>query len=116
MSMSENGVPQVTPDEAVRRIEAGSYLLDVREDDEWQAGHAPDAHHLALGRVQAEHETLPKDTEIVVICRSGGRSEQAAVALRSAGHDAVNLSGGMRAWAAAGQTVVTDDGEVGTVI
>ena len=116
MSISENGVPQLTPDEAASRIEAGAFLLDVREDDEWQAGHAPDAHHLPLGRVQAEHETLPKDAEIVVICRAGGRSEQAAVALRGAGYDAVNLAGGMRAWAAAGHPVATDQGEVGTVI
>jgi len=116
MSMSENGVPQITPEEAAQRIEAGGFLLDVREDDEWEAGHAPEAHHLPLGRVQAEHGTLPKDADIVVICRAGSRSEQAAVALRAAGHEASNIAGGMRAWAAAGLPVAKDDGEVGTVI
>lgn len=116
MSISENGVPQITPEDAAKRIDDGAFLLDVREDDEWQAGHAPRAHHLALGRVQAEHGSLPDDSEIVVVCRAGGRSEQAAVALRSAGYEAVNLAGGMRAWAAARQPVVMDDGEVGTVI
>jgi len=116
MSISENGVPQITPDEAAQRVEAGAYLLDVREDDEWEAGHAPEAHHLPLGRVQSEHGDLPKDGEIVVICRAGGRSEQAAVALRSAGYEAINIAGGMRAWAAAGLPVAKDDGEVGTVI
>lgn len=116
MSTSENGVPQITPEEAAPRLEGGSYLLDVREDDEWQAGHAPRAHHLPLARAQTEHDSLPRDTEIVVVCRAGGRSEQAAVALRAAGYDAVNLAGGMRAWAAAGRPVVTDDGGAGTVI
>lgn len=116
MSISENGVPQITPDEAAQRVEAGAFLLDVREDDEWEAGHAPGAHHVPLGRVETEHETLPKDAEIVVICRAGGRSEQASVALRAAGFDAANIAGGMRAWAAAGLPVAKDDGEVGTVI
>ena len=116
MSISENGVPQITPEEAAQRVEAGAFLLDVREDDEWQAGHAPAAHHLALGRVPAEHDTLPKDADIVVICRAGGRSEQASVALRNAGYEAANIAGGMRAWAAAGLPVAKDDGEVGAVI
>src|SRR5687768_8234145 len=113
MSISENGVPQITPDEAAPRVEAGAFLLDVREDDEWAAGHAPGAHHLPLGRVPAELDSLPKDQDIVVICRAGGRSEQAAVALRGAGYEASNIAGGMRAWAAAGLPVAKDDGEVG---
>ena len=116
MSLSENGIPQVTPEDAAQRIADGALLLDVREDDEWQAGHAPDAQHLPLGRLDAEHGSLPKDRPIVAICRVGGRSEKAAVALKGAGFDVVNLAGGMRAWAAAGQPVVMDDGEIGTVI
>ena len=114
--VSENGIPQVTAEEGARRVEDGALLLDVREDDEWEAGHAPKAQHLPLGRVEAEAGSLPKDQPIVAICRVGGRSEKAAVALKAAGFDVVNLAGGMRAWAAAGQPVVKDDGEVGTVI
>lgn len=113
---SENGIVQVTADEGAQRVDEGALLLDVREDDEWTAGHAPDAQHLPLSRLQAEVGTLPKDQPIVVICRVGGRSERAAVALKSAGYDAMNLAGGMRAWAAAGQPVVTDAGGAGTVI
>ena len=116
MSTSDNGVPQIDPAEAVRRLDGGAFLLDVREDGEWQAGHAPQATHLPLGRLEAEHGTLPKDTEIVVVCRSGARSETAAVALRGAGYEAVNLAGGMRAWAAEGHPVATDHGDVGTVV
>lgn len=114
--MSAADTPQVTPDEAAARIADGALPLDVREDDEWAAGHAPGAQHLPLGRLQAEHETLPKDRPIVAICRVGGRSEKATIALRGAGYDVVNLDGGMRAWAAAGRPVVTDDGGTGRVI
>jgi rhodanese-related sulfurtransferase len=116
MQLSENGIPQVTPQEGAQRVEDGALLLDVREQDEWDAGHAPGAQHLPLGGHPAEGSSLPKDQPIVVICRVGGRSEKAAVALKQAGFDAVNLAGGMRAWAAAGQPVVKDDGEIGTVI
>ena len=113
---SENGILQVSADEGAQRVDEGALLLDVREDDEWTSGHAPEARHLPLTRLNAEQSTLPKDQPIVVICRVGGRSERAAVALKAAGFDAMNLAGGMRAWAAAGQPVVTDAGEVGTVI
>ncbi len=114
---NEYAQTQITPADAASRVEKeGALLLDVREDDEWQAGHAPDAHHLPLGRLQAEHRTLPKDRPIIAVCRVGGRSESAAVALRRAGYDVVNLAGGMHAWAAAGQPVVTDDGASGQVI
>jgi rhodanese-related sulfurtransferase len=116
MSTSENGIVQVTPEEAAQRADEGALLLDVREPDEWEAGHAPHAQHLPLGRVPAELGDLPEGRPIVAICRVGGRSERAAVALQAAGFDVVNLAGGMRAWAAAGQSVVKDDGEVGTVI
>jgi rhodanese-related sulfurtransferase len=115
MSTIDSGTPQVTPEEAVQRLEAGALLLDVREADEWRAGHAPGARHLPLGRLQEEHTTLPTDRPIVAVCRSGARSDRAAAALRGAGYDVVNLAGGMKAWAAAGQPVVTDDDAPGAV-
>ena len=108
--------PQVGPDEAEKLIADGALLLDVRENDEWHAGHAPQAIHIPLGQLGDEHGTLPTDRTIVAICRMGGRSNNAATALRNAGYDAVNYSGGMRAWAAANQPVVTDDGAPGRVI
>lgn len=116
MSISPAGVPQLTPAEAARSADGGALLLDVREDDEWQAGHAPEAVHLALGNLSEGYRSLPQDRRIVAICRIGGRSERAAIALRDVGYDVVNLAGGMQAWAAAGQPVVTDDGSTGRVI
>lgn len=109
-------VPQVDPVEGARLVEEGAYLLDVREIDEWTAGHAPVAAHLPLGEVPLRVEELPTDRPVVAICRAGGRSQQAAEFLRRQGVDAINLAGGMRAWHAAGLDVVTDEGTGGTVI
>lgn len=109
-------IQQITPQDAARRIEDGAFLLDVREPDEWTAGHAPGATHVPLGELNARVGELPKDRPIVAVCRVGGRSGKATEALVNAGYDAVNLDGGMQAWDAAGQPVVTDDGSPGTVI
>ena len=107
--MGHAGVPEVGPEEGRAFVDAGALLLDVRELDEWQAGHSRDAQFIPLGE-------LAKDRRIVAICRVGGRSARATQFLRAQGFDAVNLTGGMRAWATAGLDVVTDDGAPGTVI
>ncbi len=106
-------LPDVSPEEALALQAGGVVLLDVREPEEWEAGHAPDSRHVPLGRLRAD--TLAAGTEVVVVCRSGGRSAVAAAALAGAGVAARNLSGGLNAWAAAGLPVVRDDGRPGTV-
>ena len=108
-------VPAVDPPEAQRRLETGAVLLDVRESDEWDTGHAPDATWIPMGDLGARQDELASDRPIIVVCRSGGRSARATSALRQAGYDATNLAGGMQAWAAAGYRVVTDEGEPGAV-
>lgn len=110
--MSE--IPEVDPAGAQALVDGGALLLDVREDDEWGAGHAPGATHLRLGLLAAERPADDGRT-IVAVCRSGARSGKATEALRAWGYDAVNLAGGMKAWAAAGLPVVTDDGGPGAV-
>jgi len=112
----EPAVPAVGPEEAARRVDEGALLLDVREPDEWQAGHAPDATHVPLAALAATVERLDKDQPIVAVCRVGGRSERAAAVLLRRGYDAVNLAGGMQAWVGAGMPVVTDAGDPGQVI
>jgi rhodanese-related sulfurtransferase len=109
-------VPEVDALEGHELVDAGALLLDVREPDEWAAGHAPEAQFLPLGQVQDRVDELPKDRRIVAICRSGARSATVTEALNAWGYDAVNLAGGMRAWAGAGLPVVTDDGSPGAVI
>ena len=94
------------PDDAV--------LLDVREDDEWEAGHAPGALHVPLGQVPSRLDELPEG-ELHVVCRSGGRSAQAVAWLVRNGYDAVNVSGGMHAWQDAGRPLVAESGGTPTV-
>ncbi|WP_030170441.1 rhodanese-like domain-containing protein [Spirillospora albida] len=79
------------------------YLLDVREQDEWDAGHAPEAVHIPMGRLNDRAGEIPRDREVYVICRSGARSARVTVALNQAGWVAKNVDGGMRAWSAAGR-------------
>jgi DMSO/TMAO reductase YedYZ molybdopterin-dependent catalytic subunit/rhodanese-related sulfurtransferase/glyoxylase-like metal-dependent hydrolase (beta-lactamase superfamily II) len=102
--------PQVSARAAKARIDDGALLLDVREIDEWQDQHAPDAVLMPMGQVSKRQDEIPRDREIVVVCRSGGRSAAVTDSLRAWGFDAVNLSGGMCAWSAAGLPVVSDDG------
>ena len=99
------------------QVEPGAYLLDVREDDEWAAGHAPGAHHLPMMEIPARMAEVPGDSDVVVVCRSGGRSGQVVAYLVQNGWDNVrNLDGGMMSWAAAGREVVTDNGQPARVL
>lgn len=108
-------VPEVDAAEAHALVGAGALLLDVREPDEWQAGHAPGALHVPLGLLDLRRDAVAPGARVVAVCRSGGRSAKATELLRAWGFDAVNLAGGMQAWAAAGLPVVTDDGNLGRV-
>ncbi len=87
-----------------------AWLLDVREDDEWAAGHVPGATHIPLGQLGERTGELPQSDEIYVICRSGMRSGRAAQALTGAGWRAINVAGGMQDWAVAGRPMITDSG------
>jgi rhodanese-related sulfurtransferase len=94
-----------------------AYLLDVREPDEWAAGHPPGAHHVPMMQVPTRADEVPTDRDVVVVCRVGGRSAQVVAYLRQRGFENVyNLDGGMFAWAAAGRPVVGEDGSAGHVI
>ncbi|MFE7761132.1 rhodanese-like domain-containing protein [Streptomyces sp. NPDC057438] len=120
------GVPgRVTVAEAATRTGHGgaadsggdAVLLDVREPYEWQAGHAPRAVHLPLSALAAG-AGLPAHAQarpLIVICRSGSRSRQAAELLAARGAVAVDVIGGMRDWAGAGLPVVDINGGNGTV-
>jgi rhodanese-related sulfurtransferase len=109
-------VPQVDPAEAAKLIAEGAVLLDVREDDEWAAGRSPAAMHIPLAEVPERVEELPAGKTVLAICKAGGRSQRAAEWLQAQGIDAVNVAGGMLAWAADGNDVVAESGQAGTVI
>ena len=84
-------------------------LLDVREEDEWRAGHAPGAVHVPLQELPARLTELP-DAPLAVVCRAGARSAQAVAWLAGQGVDAVNVDGGMQAWEASGRRMVSESG------
>ena len=102
--------PVAVPEVMSAELPAGVYLLDVREDDEWTAGHAPGAVHVRLGELGARAAELPRDRQVYVICRSGTRSAYAAQALAGAGLSTVNVADGMTGWAVAGRPMTSEDG------
>jgi rhodanese-related sulfurtransferase len=102
--------PDAVPEVLSADLPAGAFLLDVREDDEWTAGHAPGAVHVRLGDLGGRAGELPRDRELYVICRSGTRSAYAAQALAGAGFSTVNVADGMTGWAVAGRPMISEDG------
>jgi rhodanese-related sulfurtransferase len=85
-------------------------FVDVREPDEWRAGHIKGATHIPVRQVRRRLDELATDRMIVTVCRSGRRSGKVARSLRRAGYEAENLDGGMRAWQDAGLPFVAEDG------
>lgn len=100
--MSDETTPQQLPDDAV--------LLDVREQDEWDAAHAPTAVHIPLADLPARIGELPStDGTLPIVCRGGGRSSRATAWLAAQGYEVVNVAGGMKAWAQAGKPLESVD-------
>lgn len=92
-------------------------MLDVRDPDEWAAGHAPAAHHLPMMEIPARLSEVPTDADVVVACHSGGRSSQVVAYLMNNGWENVrNLQGGMQEWVARGRPLVSEDGHPARVI
>jgi rhodanese-related sulfurtransferase len=92
--------------EARRRQEAGALLIDVREPDEWTSGHASGAQHIPLGQLGRHLGKIPRDREVLFICRSGRRSATATAEARRVGlSNALNVRGGTLAWVQAGLPV-----------
>ena len=101
---------ETLPEVPAAAVPDGAWLVDVREHDEWIAGHAPDARHIPLGELGARVAEIPQDQDIYVICRSGVRSGRAADALVGAGWTAINVAGGMQLWALAGRPMIAETG------
>ena len=92
-------------------------IVDCREQYEWDAGRIEGALHIPLTDVMAGDGTDVLDIAkpVAVICRSGNRSELAAMMLTARGFDATNVEGGMEEWAEAGYEFSTPDGSPGRV-
>lgn len=108
-----NELPTIDVDAAA--ADTTSYLLDVREYQEWIVGHVDRAVHIPMGEVVGRVAELPRDRRIICICRSGNRSGRVTAWLVEQGYDATNMAGGVQRWAAAGHPLVDDNGGPGAV-
>jgi rhodanese-related sulfurtransferase len=99
-------------------FEAGtsSFLLDVREPHEYNAGHAPSAVNVPLGELDSVLAHVPRDKTVICVCRTGRRSNEATDRLRQAKVRALNLEGGMAAWLAAALPIVSETGEMPRIL
>lgn len=105
--VAADGLPrEVSVQQAAELREQGAFMLDVRELEEWQEFHMPGATLIPLGELSSRVNEIPKDRQIVVVCRSGNRSAQGRDTLLDAGFENVtSMGGGMNQWRTAGYPV-----------
>ncbi len=103
---AKKNITEISPAEAAAKIKSGdAVIIDVREKEEWDAGHIPDALHLSRGTIELEIEEKLSDlnSEIICHCGGGGRSALAAESLQKMGYRNVrSMVGGLKAWKAVG--------------
>jgi phage shock protein E len=101
------GLPnEISVDEAYQMYQGGTFLLDVRTQEEWDEYHAPNTTLIPLDELEGRLDELPQNEEIVVVCRSGNRSQAGRDILRNNGFEqTTSMSGGLNAWRAAGYPV-----------
>ena len=104
-------IDEVDVAQALALMNDGALLLDVRENDEWLAGHEERARHIPLAALPDFVDDLPREGVIVCVCRSGGRSARAAQFLLEQGFNVANLRGGMTAWHDVGAQMVAEGSE-----
>ncbi|MCH8614353.1 rhodanese-like domain-containing protein [Arsenicicoccus dermatophilus] len=102
----QDDVPQISRDQ----LADDAVILDVRNQDEWDLGHAPGAIHIPLPQLEARVGELPAGRPLPVTCRGGGRAGRATAWLVEQGVDAANLTDGMLGWKAAGRALVDEQG------
>jgi rhodanese-related sulfurtransferase len=96
---------EVNSETGYQMVQDGAFMLDVRERSEWDEYHAPMATLIPLGELQSRLSEVPKDREILVVCRSGNRSQQGRDILLAAGFNATSMAGGMKDWYAKGYPI-----------
>jgi rhodanese-related sulfurtransferase len=90
---------EISVDEAYALYQSGVFVLDVRTPEEWVDYHAPNTTLIPLDELEARVNEVPRDQEIVVVCRSGNRSQAGRDILLQAGFEQVSsMTGGLNAW------------------
>jgi rhodanese-related sulfurtransferase len=95
----------------VSDVPADAHIVDVREPEEWIAGHIDGSQHIPMSQFLQRLDEVPADRDIVVVCAVGQRSARVTAFLNQRGFQASNLGGGLHAWTAAGRPLVSDTGE-----
>jgi rhodanese-related sulfurtransferase len=99
---AKSRVTEVTAADTIAKLSAGAplVLIDVREDREWNVGHAAGAHHMSRGTLESKIDAVvPRDATVVLYCASGNRSALSAESLKAMGYsDVASMTGGFRAW------------------
>ena len=106
-SMGGKTPASVSVDKAHQMYEEGTFVLDVRTPEEWNEFHVPNTTLIPLDELAARVNELPKDQLILVVCRSGNRSQAGRDILLQAGFDATSMDGGLNAWRDSGYPVVS---------
>jgi rhodanese-related sulfurtransferase len=107
---SETLSNEISISQAYEHYQTGSIFLDVREKDEWREYHIPNSIHIPLGELEKRVNELPTDTPIVVVCRSGNRSQAGRDILLKAGFSsAASMAGGLKEWRSAGFPITSGD-------
>ena len=97
---------EVSTDEAYQMYQqTGTFVLDVRTQEEWNEYHAPNTTLIPLDQLPNRLSEVPKDKEILVVCRSGNRSQQGRDILLAAGYNATSMTGGLKEWYAKGYPI-----------
>ena len=98
-------IPTVAISDVTRHLAEGWTLLDVRTDEEWASGRMPGALHIPMDQLMARLDEV--GDQVICVCAVGGRSARVTQFLNLRGMDALNLDGGIYAWADAGMPVET---------
>lgn len=99
---------EISVDEAATKRDQGAFILDVRQPEEWQEAHIPGSTLIPLGDLPNRVNEVPKDQEVVVVCRSGNRSQSGRDILLNAGYTTVtSMDGGLNDWKASGLETVS---------
>lgn len=96
---------EISVDKAYEMYQSGTFVVDVRTQAEWDEYHAPNTHLIPLDELQARLSEVPKDQEILVVCRSGNRSQEGRDILLAAGYNATSMAGGLKEWYAKGYPI-----------
>jgi rhodanese-related sulfurtransferase len=103
---ASNGLArEVSTDEAYQMVQSGTLVVDVRTQEEWDEYHVPNTTLIPLDQLPNRLSELPKDKEILVVCRSGNRSQEGRDILLSAGYNATSMTGGLKEWYAKGYPI-----------